>query len=115
MVLEVIEREVGAHYHWPGNVRELEQTVRCVLLNRDHCSEIEGWCEPPEDALGDTFNNLQLSAQELLSAYCASLYEKYKTYEKVSEITQLDPRTVKKHIQSHSAESNNKCNSGRSH
>ncbi len=98
MVLEVIEREVGAQYHWPGNVRELEQTVRCVLLNRDYCSEIEGWCETPKNVLGDTLHNLRLSAQELLSAYCAALYKKHKTYEKVSEITQLDPRTVKKHI-----------------
>jgi DNA-binding NtrC family response regulator len=99
MVLEVIGREVGSQYHWPGNVRELEQTVRCVLLNHNYCSEIEGWCEAPQNVLGDTFNNLQLSAQELLSAYCANLYEKHKTYEKVSEITQLDPRTVKKYIQ----------------
>jgi transcriptional regulator with PAS, ATPase and Fis domain len=99
MVLEVIGREVGSQYHWPGNVRELEQTVRCVLLNRDYCSEIEGWCEAPKNTLGDTFHNLQLSAQELLSAYCAALYGKHKTYEKVSEITQLDPRTVKKYIQ----------------
>lgn len=99
MVLEIIERDVGAQYHWPGNVRELEQAVRCVLLNRDYCSEIEGWCETPKNTPSDTFQNLQLSAQELLSAYCAALYEKHKTYEKVSEITQLDPRTVKRHIQ----------------
>jgi len=99
MVLHVIRREVGAQYHWPGNVRELEQAVRCVLLNKNYCSEIEGWCEAPKSPLGNTFHNLEQSAQELLSAYCAALYEKHKTYEKVSEITQLDPRTVKKHIQ----------------
>lgn len=99
MVLHVIGREVGAQYHWPGNVRELEQAVRCVLLNKNYCSEIEGWCEAPKSPLGNTFHNLEQSAQELLSAYCAALYEKHKTYEKVSEITQLDPRTVKKHIQ----------------
>lgn len=99
MVLEVIEKEVGAEYLWPGNVRELEQAVRCVLLNRDYCSEIEGWCETSASVSGATFHNLQLSAQELLSAYCTALYEKYKTYEKVSEITKLDPRTVKKHLQ----------------
>lgn len=99
MVLKVIGREVEPQYHWPGNVRELEQAVRCVLLNRDYCSEIEGWCKSPTTFPRDTFHNLQLSALELLSAYCAALYEKHKTYEKVSEITQLDPRTVKKHIQ----------------
>lgn len=99
MVLSVIGREVGPQYHWPGNVRELEQAVRCVLLNRDYCGEIEGWCEAPTSVSGATFHNLQLSAQELLSAYCTALYEKHKTYEKVSEITKLDPRTVKKHLQ----------------
>lgn len=98
LVLEVIEREVGAEYHWPGNVRELEQAVRCILLNRNHCSEIEGWCEPYSGVTPTAFHNLELSAQELLSAYCLTLYNKYKTYEKVAEITQLDPRTVKKHI-----------------
>jgi transcriptional regulator with PAS, ATPase and Fis domain len=101
MVLEVIDKEVGTHYHWPGNVRELEQAVRCVLLNRDYCSEIEGWCETPTTDIDGAFHNLQLSAQELLSAYCQSLYNRYKTYEKVAEITGLDPRTVKKHIHHH--------------
>ena len=76
--------------------------MRCVLLNRDYCSEIEGWCEAPTNVMNDAFDNLQLSAQELLSAYCKNLYNKYKTFERVSEITQLDPRTVKKHILHHS-------------
>lgn len=101
MVLEVIDKEVGTQYHWPGNVRELEQAVRCVLLNRDYCSEIEGWCEAPTNVMNSAFHNLQLSAQELLSAYCKNLYNKYKTFERVSEITRLDPRTVKKHILYH--------------
>ncbi|MFW2368302.1 MAG: sigma 54-interacting transcriptional regulator [Desulforhopalus sp.] len=99
MVLNVIGREVGPQYHWPGNVRELEQAVRCVLLNNNYCSEIEGWCEVPATVPGEIFHNLQLSAHELLSVYCKALYKKYKTYEKVSQITELDARTVKKHIQ----------------
>jgi len=101
MVLEVIEKEVGAQYHWPGNVRELEQAVRCVLLNRDYCSEIEGWCEVQTSVVSSAVQDLQVSAQELLSVYCKTLHKKYKTYEKVAEITQIDPRTVKKYIQYH--------------
>jgi len=98
MVFDVIGREVEPQYHWPGNVRELEQAVRCVLLNRDYCREIEGWCEPSTPVSDSVFHNLQMSAQEILSAYCTVLYKKYNTYEKVSQITQLDGRTVKKYI-----------------
>jgi len=82
-------------------VRELEQAVRCVILNHHYCSEIEGWCEALSDGTSSAVQDLQVSAQGLLSAYCKTLYEKYKTYEKVAEITHLDPRTVKKHIQHH--------------
>ena len=100
VVLEVIEREIGLDYHWPGNVRELEQAVRCVLLNKDHCSEIEGWCEIQGNPLTTILKDTHVSGNELLSIYCAALYEEYKTYGEVSRITQLDPRTVKKYIQS---------------
>lgn len=68
-------------------MRELEQAVRCVLLNRDYCSEIQGLCEAPTNVMNDAFDNLQLSAQKLLSAYCKNLYNKNKTFERVSEIT----------------------------
>ena len=101
MVLEVIKKEVGAQYPWPGNVRELEQAVRCVILNHNYCSEIEGWCEALSDGTSSVIQDLEVSAQELLSTYCKTLHEKYKTYEKVAEITNLDPRTVKKYIQHH--------------
>jgi len=98
IVLDVIDKEIGPNYHWPGNVRELEQAVRCVLLNRDYCSEIEGWCAVRTNPLTNTLQNVEISAQELLSNYCAILYRKYKTYGDVAKITGLDPRTVKKHI-----------------
>ncbi len=101
VVLEIIKKEIGPDYHWPGNVRELEQAVRCVLLNKDYCGEIEGWCEVQKDSMATHLYNTRLSAQELLSLYCTTLYEQYKTYGDVSKITQLDSRTVKKYIQSH--------------
>ena len=102
-VLEVINREISPNYHWPGNVRELEQAVRCILLNKDHCSEIDGWCETKREPLTKILKGTNVSAQELLLAYCVSLYNEYGTYEEVARITKLDPRTVKKYIQSHSS------------
>ena len=98
-VLEVINREISPDYHWPGNVRELEQAVRCILLNKDRCREIDGWCEIQREPLTKILKGTNVSAQDLLIAYCASLYDEYGTYEEVARITQLDPRTVKKHIQ----------------
>jgi hypothetical protein len=94
MVREAIDRDLPADYRWPGNVRELEQTVRRVLIT--------GRCGEPEDRpSGDGFARAQegeLTARELLDAYCAHLYEVHGTYEAVARITDLDRRTVKKHV-----------------
>lgn len=38
------------------------------------------------------------SAAQMLSTYFFHLYQIHKTYEKVAQITKLDRRTVKKHI-----------------
>ena len=108
IVLDVIGKEIAPNYHWPGNVRELEQAVRCVLLNRDYCSEIEGWCAVQTDQLASNLQNVEISVQELLSNYCSILYRKYKTYGDVAKITELDPRTVKKYIQIQSPQPSDK-------
>lgn len=39
----------------------------------------------------------ELSAQELLAAYCQMLYRRHGTYEAVTTATGLDRRTVKKY------------------
>lgn len=98
MVRESILRDVGAGYGWPGNVRELEQCVRRVLLTRR--------CEPDgahegEDTEGRLLAGVRagaFDARGLTSAYCALLYERLGTYEKVANVTGLDRRTVKKHV-----------------
>jgi transcriptional regulator with GAF, ATPase, and Fis domain len=102
VVFEVMQNQISPEYDWPGNVRELEQAVRCILLNKDHCSEIEGWCKPRTPPLQPLFEGTYVSASELLATYCATLYNEYGTYEDVARITELDPRTVKKYIQSRS-------------
>lgn len=96
-VLAVFNSEVGRDYDWPGNVRELEQAVRSILLTKHYVrdrSRAAGY----EFDFHRAVDAESLDAQGLVSGYCRILYEKYGTYEKVAQITNLDPRTVKKHI-----------------
>jgi hypothetical protein len=97
-VKRIIDRRLGNHYSWPGNVRELEQCVRSVLLRRDYLGKQQ--IEDPSLAhfLCRGIQAQELSAGELLSAYCTLLYNSLGTYEKVARKTGLDRRTVKKHI-----------------
>lgn len=98
LVMTTLEGEVGLDYEWPGNVRELEQAVRSILLtlhyNKNNSNEVDCTNE-----LHLAIERESVSAQELVSLYCSLLYRKYGTYEKVAKITNLDPRTIKKHIQ----------------
>lgn len=100
-IKRIIDRRLGNHYSWPGNVRELEQCVRSVLLRRDYLGKQE-----PDDASLSSFLCQGIQAQnllvpELLSGYCALLYDTLGTYEKVAQKTGLDRRTVKKYIMTH--------------
>lgn len=94
--LKKITAELGIEYEWPGNVRELEQCARNILIN-DRChhplSKISSQVSWPNRMLKG-----EMTSQELLSQYCVMLYEKEKSYEKVSKITNLDRRTVKKYV-----------------
>ena len=81
-------------------MRELEQAVRRIILSRQYHGD---WAVQTSAAEGfqQRFQDTEMSARELLSNYCALLYKKHGTYEKVAEVTQLDRRTVKKHIDEH--------------
>lgn len=98
IVMHTLEREVGLNYDWPGNVRELEQAVRSILLTL-HYSKDTSSAGSYIDELPRAIERESVNAQDLVSIYCSILYRKYGTYQKVAEITDLDPRTVKKHIQ----------------
>lgn len=98
MVRKAIDRDLGPGYPWPGNVRELEQCARRVLLKGSY----EG---VGNDVVGDLSSKVlsgiesgAFNAQELLSRYCALLYQRYGTYEQVAKQTGLDRRTVKKYL-----------------
>jgi len=98
MVRDALDRDLPADYAWPGNVRELEQAVRRILLTHSY----QGDLAKPHDAAAALVAEIDagtLQASELLSRYCAILYQRYGTYEEVARRTQLDRRTVKKHVE----------------
>jgi transcriptional regulator with AAA-type ATPase domain len=95
---EILDKEIGPNYHWPGNVRELEQATRRILLTRHYRGEVSNVSASLTDRLKRAIDEESVNAQELLSSYCAILYQRHGTYEEVSRITKLDRRTVKKHI-----------------
>lgn len=104
VMMDTLEKEVGLDYEWPGNVRELEQAVRSILLTLHYNNHQRGTPGAAHE-LHQAIEKESVSAQDLVAIYCSTLYRKYGTYEKVAQITRLDPRTVKKHIQSHSLNS----------
>lgn len=99
MVKDFLTSNQPKDYAWPGNVRELEQCVRRVLLRNTY-----DWPrpEPVGNAIAVITKRIEsgsISAQEMLSDYCRILYDRLGTYEAVAKTTQLDRRTVKKHIE----------------
>ena len=98
-VLEALERDLPRGYRWPGNVRELEQAVRRILMTGRYAGEAAGAGLSEEDRLVDKMRAGQLSADELLSRYCALLYRRLGTYAEVAKQTGLDPRTSRKYVE----------------
>lgn len=100
LVLESIEKNLGTNYPWPGNVRELEQASRRILLTREYRGDNISSGAGIKDKLISGITAGSLNSHELLSGYCALLYDRFGTYEEVSRRMNLDRRTVKKHIES---------------
>lgn len=100
LVREVIYRDIGKKYAWPGNVREMEQAVRRIVLSRE-CRGHRYTKSTPEDLslqIPIESNKVDLTAKQLLSAYCALLYKQHENIEEVARRTQMDRRTVKKYL-----------------
>jgi transcriptional regulator with AAA-type ATPase domain len=97
-IMEILDNEIDYSYRWPGNVRELEQAIRRILLTNHYSGEIFRSPDSMIERVQMAIKEGSLNAQELLSWYCAVLYQQHGTYEKVGSITKLDRRTVKKYI-----------------
>ena len=91
-----IIKNLGIEYDWPGNVRELEQCIRNIM--------IRGVYQPPKTAPEETANLVEklekgnLTAEELLSAYCQLVYKQTGSYVETAKRLNLDRRTVKNKI-----------------
>jgi transcriptional regulator with PAS, ATPase and Fis domain len=99
-VRERLLKSVGEHYDWPGNVRELEQAVRRILVT--------GSYEPQRvqshdalSALPQRIRDGNIDADELLATFCATLHERFGTFEEVARRAHLDARTVKRYLTQH--------------
>jgi MoxR-like ATPase len=98
-VMEALQRDLPPGYNWPGNVRELEQAVRRILLTGRYAGDVADAVRSEEDLLADKLRAGQLTADELLSRYCALLYRRLGTYADVAKQTGLDPRTSRKYVE----------------
>jgi len=99
-VEQALVSALGKSYSWPGNVRELAQAVRRVLLTGVYKGAVDPKSSNPMEVLLAEFQNLSLTADQLLAGYCALLYDKTQNYEEVARRTKLDRRTVKKYVSS---------------
>ncbi len=103
-VRRVINNQLGNHYHWPGNVRELEQCVRRVLLRQSYEGEKKKGPSGLKEELIDGIKRGGLTVPNLVTGYCALLYQQLGNYGAVARKTGLDRRTVKKYIDGHGLE-----------
>ncbi|MGR9052398.1 MAG: sigma-54-dependent transcriptional regulator [Gammaproteobacteria bacterium] len=102
-----IRRAVPADYPWSGNIRELEQGIRRICLVGSYGDDGKpAWSARGEHDWPALLADRELSAHQVLHAYCGKLYDRHGNYEAVARITKLDRRTVKKYIDggSHSIE-----------
>jgi len=98
-VAEILRENLGENYDWPGNVRELEQAVRRIFLSGRYNGETADEDLGLDEKFHTRISRGEQSAQEMLHDYCYILHRRHGTYEKVSSITGLDRRTVKKYIE----------------
>ncbi len=94
----VLRKDLPRDYGWPGNVRELEQAVRRILLTGRYSGREAAQPRDREECFVESARQGRLSADELIGRYCAMLYERNPVYSDVAAATELDRRTVRKHV-----------------
>ena len=107
-IVNWLELNLPADYTWPGNFRELEQCVRNLMIHghyqfkTDHETkstsggELSQKGNPEINKLVQQISNLELTADELTSAYCKIAYKQTRSFEKAAKLLQLDRRTVRR-------------------
>ena len=88
-VVEAVRRGVGLGHPWPGNFREFEQCVRSTLVRGEYRPI------PAADDLAGRIGRLDLTADDLLAAYCRLAVGRLGGYEPAARRLKLDRRTVK--------------------
>jgi len=96
-VVAWIDQNLPKNYAWPGNIRELEQCIRNVLVRKEYHPPRETEAAPV-DAFAAKLQGLELNADELLSWYCALVFEQTGSYSETARRLKLDHRTVRKRV-----------------
>lgn len=95
-VQDWITKQLPASYEWPGNIRELEQCVRSVLVRREYQPVTTREERAPDWLL--QAERGELTADELLDAYCKLVHRQRGGYEPAARKLGLDRRTVKARV-----------------
>jgi hypothetical protein len=93
-VVHWIEGKLGPEYGWPGNFRELEQCARNVLVRKEY----RPTSRTPDSPWLVDLREGALTAEELLEAYCAHVYQGSRSYVETARRLGLDRRTVKSKV-----------------
>jgi DNA-binding NtrC family response regulator len=97
-VITWIEEHLEPDYAWPGNYRELEQCVKNVLIRREYRPSRSADGNVADDFARDIRGG-KLTAEELLSHYCAIVYADTGSYEETARRLKIDRRTVKSKVE----------------
>lgn len=94
---EWIESSLGLDYAWPGNFRELQQCARSVLIRGAYRPAATAKSKAHADLSSAVAGN-QLTADQLLTRYCAQVFDEVGTYEGAARKLEVDRRTVKARV-----------------
>lgn len=91
-----IARKLPPSYAWPGNIRELEQCIRSILVRREYLPPTSEQKRQPDWLV--RAERGELTADELLDAYCKLVHRQKGGYEPAARSLGLDRRTVKSRV-----------------
>ena len=93
-----ISSHLPKHYSWPGNFRELEQCVRNMMVQGAYYPKTLNKSSGKEARFAE-IDQGRLTLDELVGWYVTQEYHRTPSFAEVAHRLQVDPRTVKKHLQ----------------